>query len=83
MQTFVKVEMDDDIESTNEVDALFDYMDERVELGSQPEEVMAAIIVVLALLSSETGDTENAALNDKFKVRHIVEANLFCDRRRA
>ena len=59
MQTFVKIEMDDDIESTSEeVDALFDYMDERVELGSQPEEVMAAIIVVLALLSSETGDTE-------------------------
>ena len=59
MQTFVKIEMDDDIESTSEeVDALFDYMDERVELGSQPEEVMAAIIVVLALLSNETGDTE-------------------------
>ena len=32
MQTFVKIEMDDDIESTSEeVDALFDYMDERVE----------------------------------------------------
>lgn len=59
MQTFVKIDMDDDIESTSEeVDALFDYMDERVELGSQPEEVMAAIIVVLALLSNETGDTE-------------------------
>lgn len=59
MQTFVKIEMDDDIESTSEeVDALFDYMDERVELGSQPEEVMAAIIVVLALMSNETGDTE-------------------------
>jgi len=59
MQTFVKIEMDDDIESTSEeVDALFDYMDERVELGSQPEEVMAAIIVVLALLSNETGDAE-------------------------
>ena len=59
MQTFLKIDMDDDIESTSEeVDALFDYMDERVELGSQPEEVMAAIIVVLALLSNETGDTE-------------------------
>ena len=31
MQTFVKIDMDDDIESTSEeVDALLDYMDERV-----------------------------------------------------
>lgn len=59
MQTFVKIDMDDDIESTSEeVDALLDYMDERVEQGVQPEEVMAAIVVVLALISGETGDTE-------------------------
>ena len=59
MQTFVKIDMDDDIESTSEeVDALLDYMDERVELGSQPEEIMAAIIVVLALISGEAGDAE-------------------------
>ena len=59
MQTFVKIDMDDDIESTSEeVDALLDYMDERVELGSQPEEIMAAIVVVLALISGEAGDTE-------------------------
>lgn len=59
MQTFVKIDMDDDIESTSEeVDALLDYMDERVEQGVQPEEVMAAIIVVLALISGETGDAE-------------------------
>ena len=59
MQTFLKIDMDDDIESTSEeVDALLDYMDERVEQGVQPEEVMAAIIVVLALISGETGDTE-------------------------
>mgnify|MGYP005999090565 FL=1 len=59
MQTFLKIDMNDDIESTSEeVDALLDYMDERVELGSQPEEVMAAIIVVLALISGETGDAE-------------------------
>ena len=57
MQTFVKIEMDDDIESTSEeVDALFDYMDERVEQGSQPDEIMAAIIVLLALMSGETGE---------------------------
>ena len=59
MQTFLKIDMNDDIESTSEeVDALLDYMDERVELGVQPEEVMAAIIVVLALISGETGDAE-------------------------
>jgi hypothetical protein len=59
MQTFVKIDMDDDIESTSEeVDALLDYMDERVEQGVQPEEVMAAIVVVLALISGETGDAE-------------------------
>ena len=59
MQTFLKIDMDDDIESTSEeVDALLDYMDERVEQGVQPEEVMAAIIVVLALISGETGEAE-------------------------
>jgi hypothetical protein len=59
MQTFLKIDMDDDIESTSEeVDALLDYMDERVELGSQPEEIMAAIVVVLALISGEAGDAE-------------------------
>jgi len=59
MQTFMKIDMDDDIESTSEeVDALLDYMDERVEQGVQPEEVMAAIVVVLALISGETGDVE-------------------------
>ena len=59
MQTFLKIDMNDDIESTSEeVDALLDYMDERVEQGVQPEEVMAAIIVVLALISGERGDAE-------------------------
>jgi hypothetical protein len=59
MQTFVKIDMNDDIESTSEeVDALLEYMDERVESGSQPEEVMAAIVVVLAIISGEIGETE-------------------------
>jgi hypothetical protein len=57
MQTFVKIDMNDDIDSTSEeVDALLEYMDERVEEGAQPEEVMAAIIVVLAIISGEIGD---------------------------
>lgn len=59
MQTFVKIDMNDDIESTSEeVDALLEYMDERVEEGAQPEEVMAAIVVVLAIISGEIGDVE-------------------------
>ena len=57
MQTFVKIDMDEDIEATSEeVDALLDYMDERVEQGSRPDEIMAAIIVLLALMSGETGE---------------------------
>lgn len=57
MQTFVKIDMDEDIEATSEeVDALLDYMDERVEQGSQPDEIMAAIIVLLALMSGEAGE---------------------------
>jgi hypothetical protein len=43
---------------TNEVDMLFDYMDSRVEDGATPEEVMAAIVVVLALVAEGNGDIE-------------------------
>lgn len=59
MNTLVSIEMDDDIEETSEeVDALFDYMEERVEQGSDPAGVMAALVVVLALVASESGETE-------------------------
>jgi hypothetical protein len=59
MQTLVSIDMDDNIEAAEkEVDALFDYMDERVALGAEPEEVMAAIVVVLALVAGESGDGE-------------------------
>lgn len=59
MQTLVSIDMDDNIEAAEkEVDALFDYMDERVSLGAEPEEVMAAIVVVLALVANESGDGE-------------------------
>ena len=59
MQTLVSIDMDENIEAAEkEVDALFDYMDERVALGAEPEEVMAAIVVVLALVASESGDGE-------------------------
>lgn len=59
MQTLVSIDMDDNIEAAEkEVDALFDYMDERVALGAEPEEVMAAIVVVLALVAGESGDSE-------------------------
>lgn len=59
MNTLVSIEMDDDIEETSEeVDALFDYMEERVEQGSDPAGVIAALVVVLALVASESGETE-------------------------
>lgn len=59
MQTLVSIDMDENIEAAEkEVDALFDYMDERVALGAEPEEVMAAIVVVLALVAAESGDGE-------------------------
>jgi len=59
MQTLVSIDMDENIEAAEkEVDALFDYMDERVALGATPEEVMAAIVVVLALVANESGDGE-------------------------
>lgn len=59
MQTLVSIDMDENIEAAEkEVDALFDYMDERVSLGAEPEEVMAAIVVVLALVANESGDGE-------------------------
>lgn len=59
MDTLVRVSMSEDADKvTNEVDMLFDYMDERVEDGATPEEVMAAIVVVLALVAEGNGDTE-------------------------
>jgi len=59
MDTLVRVSMSEDADKvTNEVDMLFDYMDERVEDGATPEEVMAAIVVVLALVAESNGDIE-------------------------
>jgi uncharacterized protein YqeY len=59
MDTLVRVSMSEDADKvTNEVDMLFDYMDERVEDGATAEEVMAAIVVVLALVAEGNGDIE-------------------------
>lgn len=59
MDTLVRVSMSEDVDKvTNEVDMLFDYMDERVEDGATAEEVMAAIVVVLALVAEGNGDIE-------------------------
>ena len=38
----------DEMDTVAEVQALYDYMDGRVEDGSEPEEVIAALITVLA-----------------------------------
>lgn len=62
MQTFISIDIEEELENTEkEVDALLDYMDERVEDGADPEEVVVALAVVLALI---TGDnSENITLH--------------------
>ena len=62
MQTFISIDIEEELENTEkEVDALLDYMDERVEDGTDPEEVVVALAVVLALI---TGDnSENITLH--------------------
>jgi hypothetical protein len=62
VQTFISINIEEELENTEkEVDALLDYMDERVEDGADPEEVVVALAVVLALI---TGDnSENITLH--------------------
>lgn len=54
MQTFISIDIEEELENTEkEVDALLDYMDERVEDGVEPDEIIVALAVVLALITSE------------------------------
>jgi hypothetical protein len=56
MQTFLTIDVDEELESTTkEVDALLDYMDDRADDGILPEDLIAALFIVLQLISSETG----------------------------
>jgi hypothetical protein len=56
MQTFLTIDVDEELESTTkEVDALLDHMDERADEGVLPEDLIAALFIVLQLVSSETG----------------------------
>jgi hypothetical protein len=56
MQTFLTIDVDEELESTTkEVDALLDYMDDRADEGILPEDLIAALFIVLQLVSSETG----------------------------
>jgi hypothetical protein len=58
MQTFLTIDVDEELESTTkEVDALLDYMDERTDEGMLPEDIIAALFIVLQLVSSETGNS--------------------------
>jgi len=58
MQTFLTIDVDEELESTTkEVDALLDYMDERTDEGVMPEDLIAALFIVLRLVSSETGNS--------------------------
>jgi hypothetical protein len=54
VQTFISIDIEEELENTEkEVDALLDYMDERVEDGVEPDEIIVALAVVLALITSE------------------------------
>jgi len=56
MQTFINIDVDEELESTTkEVDALLDHMDERADEGVLPEDLIAALFIVLQLVSLETG----------------------------
>lgn len=58
MQTFLTIDVDEELESTTkEVDALLDYMDDRADEGILPEDLVAALFIVLQLVSSETGNS--------------------------
>ena len=56
MQTFLTIDVDEELESTTkEVDALLDYMDDRADEGILPEDLIAALFILLQFISSETG----------------------------
>lgn len=58
MQTFINIDVDEELESTTkEVDALLDHMDDRAEEGIDPSDLIAALFIVLQLVSSETGNS--------------------------
>ena len=57
MQTFLTIDVDEELESTTkEVDALLDYMDDRADEGILPQDLIAALFIVLQLVSCETGN---------------------------
>lgn len=58
MQTFLTINVDEELESTTkEVDALLDHMDDRADEGVMVEDLIAALFIVLQLVSSETGSS--------------------------
>ena len=58
MQTFISIDIEEELENTEkEVDALLDYMDERAEEGIDASDLIAALFIVLQLVSSETGNS--------------------------
>jgi len=58
MQTFLTIDVDEELESTTkEVDALLDHMDERADEGVLPQDLIAALFIVLQLITCETGNS--------------------------
>lgn len=59
MRALLSIDVDEEIQNTSEeVDALFDYMDERVSDGANSEDIVAALMVVLMLVAEETGEMD-------------------------
>lgn len=49
-------EMEDNV--SEEVDMLFDYLDERTEQGGEPSEILMAMVIVVKMVANATGDIE-------------------------
>ncbi len=59
MQAYYTIDGGEGFESTKkEVDALLDHMDERADEGVLPEDLIAALFIVLQLVSCETGNSK-------------------------
>lgn len=40
---------------SDEIDAMFDHMDERLDEGAEATDVLAAMIVIIKMISQQTG----------------------------
>lgn len=56
---FPKYEADEPMENLESlVDDVFDFLDEKVDEGSDPTDVLAAMLIVIKLISDSDGNVE-------------------------